>query len=971
MTQRAQRARPANLTVRAALGLRCGASTAALLWFLASAPPALAQDSSVEADAAAGVQAAADDAAGGEILVTGSRVSDGFQAPTPVTVITADELLARAPSSLSDALNQIPQFTNSDTTASNGVTTGSNSGASFLNLRGLGSNRTLTLLDGRRVAPSTGAGVTDVSILPEGLIQRVDVVTGGASAVYGSDAVAGVVNYILDTRFEGIKGLIQGGISDRGDAENVKAQLSVGTSLADDRLHVIASGEYYKHEGVENYASRDWFDSCARIANPAGTPATMLACDVHSSGFTYGGLIPSGPLRGTQFLPGGVAAPFVYGDLLTASSMVGGDGAGGENPDVGAYFQPMTALERMTGFARVEYELTDNVSVFGQYLYGRSETNYVGTWPWQGNSSGFTIQIDNAYLPDSVRQRMIDADVTTFPLNRYDYDFGPLLNTNVNTTHEFVAGLDADIGRFRFEAYYEHGENRMVLTTLNNPIVNNEYNAVDAVVDPDTGDIVCRSTLTQPGNGCVPINLFGSGSPSPEALDYILGTTWQDLRVKQDVVEASIAGEAFELWAGPVTVAAGGGYRRESASQEVDPISTSYKHFTGGYFGFPAALEGQLGGFDRSNPGEISGSYDLWELFGEIDLPLARDLPFAQELDLNAGVRLTDYSTSGSVTSWKVGMSYVPVDGIRFRAARSRDIRAANLNELYTDPRQGQSNLVDPFQPVGSPNRSLPVYVISSGNLDLKPEKADTTTFGVVLQPAFFPGFGASVDYYDIELEDAISTLGAQVTIDQCFGGATELCSQLTRDQDGLLLSVATPFLNIASLETSGIDFEANYRHALGTGQLSLRLLANYVDKYVITNPGAQPIELSGQTGRTGIPDWQGSFSVQYDNGPLMIRVQERFINSGTLDNNLSPTVLDPSENHVDEVFYTDLTANYGFDVGGSEAIVYFTVNNLFDQDPPMAPSPYFVFGTSWGGTNPALFDIVGRRYTLGVRFKL
>src|SRR5690606_38217855 len=281
-----------------------------------------------------------------------------------------------------------------------------------------------------------------------------------------------------------------------------------------------------------------------------------------------------------------------------------------------------------------------------------------------------------------------------------------------------------------------------------------------------------------------PINLFGYGSPSRQALDYILSRSEQWLTVEQDVFEISAAGTLAEGWAGPIAAAFGAGYRDESSVQTVDPISGSYKEFTGGYLGFPMSLDGQLGGFDRGNPQPIAGSYDLWELFAEISMPLVRGAAWANELDLNAAARRTDYSTSGGVTSWKLGFTYEPLAdvGLRLRLGRSRDIRAPNISEMFLQGTQGQGTIEDLFQPIGSPDRLPVVYVRSFGNPNLAPEKADTTTIGVIYQPNRLPGFSMSVDYYDIDLRDAIATLGGPVTIRERFNGATLLCDQLHRD---------------------------------------------------------------------------------------------------------------------------------------------------------------------------------------------
>ncbi|HEV7632964.1 MAG TPA: TonB-dependent receptor plug domain-containing protein [Steroidobacteraceae bacterium] len=905
-----------------------------------------------------------------EVVVSGSRViTNGYQAPTPITVISQDQLEAAAPSSISDALNQLPQFRGSAQPQTSGLGTTGTVGQSFLSLRNLGSNRTLLLLDGRRLVPSSPTGVFDVSLLPESLVQRVDVVTGGASAAYGSDAVSGVVNFILDTNFTGFKTSVQGGISQQGDAENGRIEIAGGTKLFGDRGHLIFSAEYYRNGGVEYFGDRDWYGACARINNPALVPNFILACGVNSAQFTAGGMIPSGPLGGTQFVEGGRAIPFNYGSLRTTSTMVGGTGAGaGPYPkdDVGAYFPMIAAIDRINGFGHFKFDITDQVSAFAELLVAQGTAKNNSTAPWQGTTSGYTIQRDNAFLPDSVRTRMVAANVTSFPLNRYDYDFDLLRVLARNNTYEAVTGFNADVAGWKINGYYEHGENRFYESTLNNPIANNEYNAADAVLNPATGQIVCRSTLTNPGNGCVPINLFGYGSPSRAALDYVLGTSEQWLRVKQDVAELSGARDLFDLWgAGPVKAAVGAGYRKESSVQTVDPISSSIKHASGGYLGFPASLEGQLGGFDRGNPQPIAGSYNVKELFGEVAVPLLKGRAWAEALDLNASLRHTDYSISGGVTSWKVGLTYEPFEtgGVRLRAARSRDIRAPNISELFLNGTQGQGNLTDRFQPVGSPNRTPVVYTRSFGNSLLEPEKADTLTFGVVYQASWLPGLSMSVDYYDIDLADAIGTLGGQTTIDQCFAGAALLCNQLHRDVNGVLIAVDTPFLNINSRKTNGVDFEVGYRTPVGVGDLNVRMIANYVDKLTSQNIGAAETDAAGSLGN---PHWQANLIAQYRVGQASVFLQERYVAGTALDNTLLASQLDPSLNRVNRVFYTDVTFNYG---DPEKVQGFLTVNNAFDKAPPSAPSNYFVYGTAGGGTS-TFYDLVGRTYTLGLKYK-
>lgn len=942
-------------------------------------PPTEPAGTAQPADAAAQGGEGAEGGEPQQVVVTGSRVvTNGANAPTPVTTVNSDQLLQAAPSSIPDALNQLPQMLNSNTPQSTGVGTTGTVGQTFLNLRSLGANRTLILVDGARIVPSSLQATTDVSLIPEGLIQRVDIVTGGASAVYGSDAVAGVVNFILDTKYSGLKADIQGGESTYQDARNGKIEITAGSDVLGGRGHFVVSGEFYKNDGVSEYADRPWFNSCALISNPAGVPTYLPECGVHSAEFTYGGMIATGPLKGTYFGPGGVPLQFQYGSLVTSSTMVGGTGAGGANPDVGAYFQPDPGVERKNVFGHFDYDLTDNVTAYVQVLEAEGDASYVGTWPWQGLTSGYTIQIDNAYLPTSIRNEMLADGITSFLMNRYDDDFGPLLVNTTNDTTEYKAGIHALWNGWKIEAYAQTGENHFLETTANNPIVNNEYNAADAVVNPATGQVVCRSTLTQPGNGCVPIDLFGNGSPSPQAVAYVTGTSWSRILAKEDVSEVSASGQPFSLWAGPVTIAFGSGYRYESAEQTSDPISSGVKDFTGGYLGFPPALQGVFGGFDRGNAQPVSGDFDLWELFGETLLPLAKNLPGAESLDFNGGVRFTDYSTSGGVESWKAGLVDQATDDVRLRVARSRDIRAPNVNELYSGKNQGQGNLIDDFQPIGSPNRTPIVYTVTSGNVDLKPEIADTWTYGIVFTPTAVPRLTASIDRYDINIQDAITTLGAQTTIDQCYAGATSLCSLLTRDADGVLTSVSTPYLNIGAEKTAGEDIEMDYTLPVsevvagGVGDVSFRALANHTDHLTEIIPGAPAVLLAGQTGAAGgVPHWKGTFDVQYGGHPVSLFLQERFIGPGKINNTYPATELAPQYNSVGSVYYTDVTLTYDFSATHKDWSAYFTVNNVFNRDPPLAPAPYFVFGTSGGGTNGSLFDVIGRAYTLGIKLNL
>lgn len=871
-----------------------------------------------------------------EIVVTGSRVVvDGSQAPTPVTVVSSEQLQLASPGVIGEALNQLPVFRGSTRPSTGTVSaTGPNSG-SFLNLRSLGPQRTLVLLDGRRPTPSALSGAVDTNLLPQELISRVDVVTGGASAAYGSDAISGVVNFVLDTKFEGIKGLAQGGTSTHGDDDSVKSSLTAGTSFADGRGHIVASVSYYETEGLQDLNDRSWGAAgWGTLPDPTNPARLLILPNLNSSLTSRGGVIvasldPGNLLRGIQFGPGGTPLPFNPGTQRGVLNQVGGDGA-----------RPRTnisaAVSTASAFTHVEYALTPSFEIFaeGAYATADNEYNQVQQFMIPG-LNGLTIFSGNAYLPAAIQSVMTANGIPAFAMGRTSFDFGgPARADAANETLNLVTGFDWDLGGgWSMQGYYEHGENRQRIQTSRNVIHERLYAAADAVVNPGSGSIVCRVTLTNPGlyPGCVPINLFGEGSPSQAALDYVLGTARYQAKLKQDVASVSMRGEPFETWAGPVGVGFGIEYRKEQADQVSDALSQQFNTAVG-IRGFPAVLRASPGGYSLTNAQPVGGSYDINEGFFEFLAPLARDLPGARSLDLNAAVRYTHYSTSGGVTTWKVGTTYQPVEDLRLRASRSRDIRAPNVAELFSGSVQSQGSVIDPQRG----NAATPVIVGSVGNPLLTPEEADTFTAGIVYQPAAVPGLSVSVDYYDIDLGAVIGSLNAQLTVNECFAGSALACANVVRDPSGVITRIVTPQLNLSSLQTSGVDFEVGLPLQLAGGQLGLRLIASYLDKYESEVPGAPVIDRSGEVGLSANPRWSGSLSATYQSDRWLLFVQERFIGSGTYDaTRIDGITID--DNEVDAVFYTDATV--GFRVGEDRAMqIYLTVNNALDQDPPITP---------------------------------
>jgi outer membrane receptor protein involved in Fe transport len=629
--------------------------------------------------------------------------------------------------------------------------------------------------------------------------------------------------------------------------------------------------------------------------------------------------------------------------------MVGGDG-------ILDFVNISAGVERWSTFARAMYDITEAVDAYVEASLADSNTQYRQRNPGNVAANQVRIFSDNAYLPDNIRQRMIDEGIPSFTMGRTNRDWGPIWADSTNRTWRVAGGLNAHLGAgWSLNMRVSHGENTFLTYTNGNQNYRHLFAAVDAVRDAN-GNIVCRSTLAGLDPGCVPINLFGDGSPSREAVDYVTGSSFYDMTLKQDVASIAAQSSPFSTWAGPVDIAFGAEYRKESASQRVD--ATSLQTLTGaGLRGFPAGNEGNRGGWSHTNPQPIDGEYDITEGFVEAVVPLADDAPFARHLELNGAFRLTDYSTSGAVNTWKLGLSYEPFDGLRFRGTRSRDIRAANITELFTGSRQSSGTVREP-----GTGASRNFIGSTQGNPDLDPEEADALTLGVVYSPAWLPGFTISADLYDIKIDGAISSFSAQQTLDLCAQGSSIACSQIT-DNNGVY-NIRLPFLNLDTLKTSGVDVESSYRTMLAGGDIEFRLILNYTDKFTQEDASGVRDEQAGDVGDADMPRWGGTFGITYRRDALALFVQERYIGDGKYDRDLVAGV-DLADNHLSAVFYTDFTARY--ELFDARAEVFATINNVFDRDPPIAPQQS---SERFRPTNFAVYDAIGRYYTAGMRVK-
>ncbi|HEX7081777.1 MAG TPA: TonB-dependent receptor [Gammaproteobacteria bacterium] len=913
-----------------------------------------------------------------EIQVTGTRIQrTGMTTPTPVTVMTADELEYLAPGTLMDSLDQLPLFMNNNTveTAGSWTTVG---GQSTLNLRGVGSNRTLVLLDGRRVVPSNRLSTVDINMFPQMLIERTEVVTGGASAAYGSDAITGVTNFIIDSDFTGFSSNLQGGISDVGDNENTRASFAGGFPVGE-RSHVVVGAEYYRAEGIPNYDDRDWFDSWGTInfgTNAAGEPNVLpqriRVANVKSRTYTYGGLIRTGPLAGIQFLEDGTPAEFCDGEILDsgalraqaegeiAGSQVGGCGDQRDRDDM-----VLAGQERGSLFARASIDIGEDTQFYVQGLYGynkieNAKFGYVFTTPW-----ALTIYDDNPFLPEEIRTRMQEEGIESFQLHKQIPERDPLNNAKAPLTGDMVsitAAVEGGLGeRWRYNAYYQYGAANRDLE-LYGFRVDRFFRGVDAIRDLSSGEIICASTLIQPDDGCVPINVFGLGNESQAARDWVHDSMWLNADVTQHAAEFMVDGEVAESWAGPIFVATGTSWREDRLDQvggnaggspipvpPNGPVTAFDEDGNLLYRGLPPVYEG-YNLIDRAGGPTIKGGFSVWEVFGETSIPLARDAAGAQALDLSLATRFADYEGSGGVWAWKVGLDWQITDAWRFRLTRSRDIRAGSLSERFDVTSTG-ANITDRFLP------DEPTYTIRTvigGNPEVEPENSDTITFGFVFQPVAVPGLGLSVDYYDIKINGAISQIGNQRIMDYCFEFGS-FCDQIVRAPDGTVDSIFNVYINVDEARTRGVDIETSYRRGIGAGDLVFRAVGSYLTEASTTPFDSPKIDRAGEAGVA--PPWNVTLVSSYRRGPLSLGWTERWVSSAKVDA-LWQEGIDIDDNTVPSHSVSNFRVTYDLDRQGRTYSVYGMVTNVFDENP----------GKLMG--LPSIYSVVGRTYTVGFNFR-
>ncbi|WP_253201554.1 TonB-dependent receptor plug domain-containing protein [Sphingomonas quercus] len=927
-----------------------------------------------------------------EIVVTGSRLlRTDLTAPSPVSVVSEQNVKLSGNVTLERTLNQMPQLGQGNTSS---VNNGGGSGIYAANLRGLGSTRTLTLVNGRRFVAANSSGDVDMSSIPDALISRVDVISGGASAVYGSDAIAGAVNFILKDNFQGIEATANYGINERGDGAQRKFDVTIGMNAPDDRGNVAMSFSYTKVDGFTQ-DDRSW-------------SRTPLADNSAHTAFVYSGSgnIPYTriPLSAAQIASLQGLAPATTPGCSVTSVRFQANGtptrycSPEDSYNYAAYNYLQRPLTRFNATALGHYDLSDHITAFMEAYYVNVQNNSVlapdsltPLTPDPANPLTTTLKvryINNPALPTVVsnffnnNQQVFDprhtgiASITGAGLRTED--FGTRRSYYERNSFDFTGGLRGDIdlgGRnFKWEVFGQYMRNRE--DTRNLGFVNSARltQALDATTSAN-GSVVCVSGST----GCVPLNIFGAINPAAAAFV----TPERDSRstFTRSVAGASIAGSLFDLPAGPVSVAVGAEYRRDYYQSNPSPYDLNKEY-----------------GSASNNP--LAGGYNVKEVFGEIGVPILADMPFFHRLELEAAIRYSKYSSIGGVVAYKGGVQYAPVSWVRFRGAYNRAVRAPNVGELFVQPGTGFTGGTDPCDITARPSSAVQQLCVAQGvpagdiatfrqsalgltslttnSGALKAEKSDTYTVGAVISPPFVRNLNFTVDYFNVTVNDAITRPNVQQVINDCLtslDAAGQSCQSIIRDSSGQIAYIQTNYQNIGYLKVSGIDAQADYRIGLPSffelggerAQLSLTAVASWLfNKTQKALSQSVPQDCAGYygggcssgTGGFILPDFKLNLTGAYSSGPVSWRVVGRMIGGLDVYKNVAAYV-----SHVPAVWYVDSTLTFDVD---KRLRLFIGVNNIGDRKPP-------VLGTTFVGdanVDVSLYDVQGRRYFGGVTFK-
>ena len=1051
-----------------------------------------------------------------EIVVTGSRIiRTELESPQPIQAVGETDILLSGDVNIVDVVDDLPALIGSATTAQN--TAQGNLGAATLDLRNLGAERTLVLVDGKRhVAGLAGSSSVDVNTIPAALVERVEVLTGGAAAVYGADAVTGVVNFIMKDDFDGFDVRGQFSSSAEGDAFTGYVSGTYGRNFDDGRGNATLSLSYDAQDSIQ-YGDRD-FSRGDRVATDWPNPARIIqASDIAQFGIdplllgnsildfcgtgelgagedalcarangapgravlpfprfnltSYGSLIgvdffgdgflsyyPGTPftdifgsdlsgldlgsdgvvfdlnnngvedcletVNGTinqQFfgfagchitrLPGSGADVFQDGLLAGNENAFGGDGtfSGRDGQDL------IPQDQRFVANFRTNYEVSPFAEFFVDAKFAYSKTEVDTTQAVGGFYDSLGVGLDNPFVPANLRgaietfvgdnDDVFDLDNVLVFIGRDMTDLGYKGTESERTTYRLVGGVRGEIAdtTLRYEVSGNYGRTQADSTSFGNILQDRFYAAVDVTTDVN-GNPVCRSELDpnaepigsflrsggpfrgfltyEPGTGlCQPLNIFGVGAPDQAAIDFVTTDIERKRTIEQTVFNAFVAGDTsqvFELPGGAIGFALGAEYRDESSSFEADPLERPREDPIG-------QLDATQLIFPVDGPtANISGGFDVWEVFTEASLPLIADMPAAELLQLDAAYRYSEYDTLGGADAWNLGLIYAPNSSLRFRGSRSQTVRAPNVNELFSPLQSTTSRPTDPCDAgeIGSANGNRAINCaadgipagftdpltarvggFTGGNPDLEAETADTLTYGVVITPSVVPGFSVTVDYYSIEIEDAIQSVGLQEILNACYDGSPEgfatnqFCSLFERDRDP---NSATPLgistfrsqeINFAAVETAGIDFQVDYGFDLGdvsasladAGSISTRVVGNRVLKLERFEDPVDDTIVNDRLYEVGQPRLAVNVDLRWSREALTVGLQSRYLGKFL---EITPRLQVENASNFEnawtgDLWRHDLSATYQV---SDTFTLYGGVNNLTDEQ-PIATSLTYPYG--------------------------
>ncbi|PTS90495.1 TonB-dependent receptor [Sphingomonas sp. HMWF008] len=967
-----------------------------------AAAPAMAQDAGAPAPTdqvtkPSDTPAAAPDAAGPDIVVTGSLIQrPNNTSVSPIVSVTSAAIKEAGVTTLQDALNQLPSFTTGGNAGTGGQGGG---GRASINLHGLGTNRNLVLLDGRRLPSSDINGNVDINILPEAIIDGIDAITGGASAVYGSDAMSGVVNFKTVRKLEGFKVDVMNSISERGDAFRFNGSLAFGSTFAEDRGSVIAAFSYAKQDPINGSTRNFFYDktpssfigtgtfvpSATNAPNAAVTQAVFARYGVTS---TVNPLLNLG-FNDDRSLFVQTGAVNYKGPTNTAGYLIVG---GNVRMPVGQQIDFYNGLDRKTAFLKADYELAPGITAYGQFMYVDLTVRTASGGSLTQFGSALTVPVTNPFIPTDLRTILASRPnaAAAFTVNGR-YVGVPYKNFEEQyTVQQYLAGLRGGIAPgWTFDVYASYDES-VHNQTIHSAVVKSR---VQTLLNASDGGVSLCS------GGYNPFGDSNARNLSAACAAYITKDAFSREKVSQTQVQAQVNGKLFDLGAGPAQLAIVADYRRNSYSYVPDSDLAAQN------------LESIIAS------SAASGAISLKEVAAQIDIPLLANTPFFQELGIGGAVRLSDYSTSGTVTSFEGDARWRPIEPLLLRGSYQRAVRAPNIGELFAPASGAQLVIGTPPGSLGDPcdvrstartgangaqvstlcvAQGVPAAAIGSytfpttatgqtitGNRALTPEKADTFNFGLVLNSPIRSGllrdFSLSIDYYNINIKNVISSVPGLTVLSKCFNldgsnptysNANSYCQLIQRDGTGQVVSVLTPYLNLGGLKTDGVEFQAHLGLPLaiagGAGKVyvdtavgwtrnyKVQLLPNtaFLNYTGVSNGGAGP----GAVPPRATPRWKALTTLGYRSDAFGLGLRWRY--QGPMADVSS--VLTPATAQVGvpaySLFDLFLTAKLAkrFELRGG-------VNNLFDKGLPFVAS-------SQNGTDVALYDPIGRSFYMGIR---